>query len=99
MIEDYDISPGAELSGLSQSSLYLFFLGARYLTSLFSDYDSPKLHFLNFRCLRDATAAYYKSKTTKKQAPLYGPDSCIAVTLKMFHLNRGRGQMQIISKI
>lgn len=88
MIEDYDISPGAELSGLSQSSLYLFFLGARYLTSLFSDYDSPKLHLLNFRCLRDATAAY-----NKKQAPLYGPDSCIAVTLKMFHLNRGRGQM------
>lgn len=94
MIEDYDISPGAELSGLSQSSLYLFFLGARYLTSLFSDYDSPKLHLLNFRCLRDATAAYYKSKTTKNKLPYkYGPDSCIAVTLKMFHLNRGRGQM------
>lgn len=69
MIEDYDISPGAELSGLSQRSLDLFFRGARCLTSLFSDYDSPKLHLLNFRCLRDATAAYYKSKTTKNKLP------------------------------
>lgn len=93
MIEDYDISPGAELSGLSQSSLDLFFRGARCLTSLFSDYDSPKLHLLNFRCLKRCDSGVLQKYNNKKQAPLYGPDSCIAVTLKMFHLNRGRGQM------
>jgi hypothetical protein len=57
VIEDYDISLGAELSGLSQSDLHLFLLGARRLTTRLTDYDSSDLHLFNFRFLKDVAAA------------------------------------------
>lgn len=63
VIEDYDISLGAELSGLSQNDLYLFLLGARGLTTSLSDYDSPGLHLFNFRFIKDVAAAYYRKTT------------------------------------
>jgi hypothetical protein len=44
VIEDFDISLAAELCGLPQHELYLFFLGARHMTSNLPDNDLPVLH-------------------------------------------------------
>ena len=63
-IEDFDISLGAELAGLLQSELYSFLLGARRLIPSLPDYDSPELHLLNFRFIKDVTAVYYRTTCT-----------------------------------
>jgi hypothetical protein len=59
VIEDFDISLGAELCELPQHELYLFLLGARHMISILPDYDLSVLHLLNFQFIRDAAAMYY----------------------------------------
>uniref|UniRef100_K1R4M6 Uncharacterized protein n=1 Tax=Magallana gigas TaxID=29159 RepID=K1R4M6_MAGGI len=58
VIENFDISLSAELSGLCTRDLYLFLLGSRLLSNITANFDLRTLHILNFRFLRD-TAAWY----------------------------------------
>lgn len=72
--EDFDITAGCELPGdLLQSDLY-FFLGARYLTTLLSFYDPPKLHLVWFsfykRCGSDILQQR-SSKSIRQLSPMY----------------------------
>ena len=61
MIEDFDISLGAELAGLSQrNDLLSFFLGVRRFTP-----SLPHYVLLNFRFIRDVAAVYYRTTCTK----------------------------------
>ena len=44
-----------------KSDLFSFLLGAKRLSPSLPDYDSPELHLLNFRFIRDVAAVYYRT--------------------------------------